>query len=442
MNEKQFLEDLKRLVEIPSVRDISTAQQQAPFGKHIREAFNVFKEIAEREGMQVEDVDGYAISAQIGEGEDYVGVLGHLDVVEAGDLSLWDSNPFQLKIQDGILYGRGVNDDKGPLLAALYAISRIQKENRKLRYPIRLIAGGAEETTWECMHTYFKNHKQPVCGFSPDGNFPIVNGEKGILQIRYVFPQKDGMNFISKERLNYVCDDLEINMKNISDDLCWTNANEVNKDGKNVQIRYKGKRSLSRNPQRGENAIFKFVKDWINQEQKENTPSFITMIEEQFLDDFYGKKSGLYYDDEQMGQGSVCLMSLQSIPEGIELCIDVRYVKSVTEEVLLSRLKTIGDMYGAKLEIINHKRLLYVDEKSHLIQSLQKAYETVMHEKAEIFTKGGASYARVLDHGVAFGATFPDEDPRPHMPNECMPLSSLMKAYEIYYTSLLELACE
>ena len=440
MNEKQFLEDMKRLIEIPSVRDLSTAEEQAPFGKHIREVFDVFREIAEREGMKVEDTDGYAISAQIGEGEDYIGVLGHLDVVEAGDIALWNTNPYQLNLQEDMLYGRGVNDDKGPLLAALYAMIRIKKENKKLRYPIRLIAGGAEETTWECMEEYFKNHRQPICGFSPDGNFPIVNGEKGILQIRFIFPEIPHMTFKSGERLNFVCDNLEVEIDN-TDIFNSSKADTISRNKNGVQLHYIGKRSLSRNPQRGDNAIFKFVKDYVSKEQKE-LPSVIKMVNEQFLDDFYGKKNGLYSEDEQMGHGSVCLMSLNSIAEGIELCVDIRYVKSVTKKELIKRLEKIGEMYGGKLEIIKHKKLLYVDEKSHLIKSLQKAYKAVMHEDAELFTKGGASYARVLEQGVAFGATFPDEDPHPHMPNECMPLSSLIKAYEIYYASLLELACK
>lgn len=149
MKQNQFLDDLKTLVEIPSVRNLSSAENNAPFGKEIRRAFDKFIEIAQREGFQVHDEKGYAVSAQIGEGENYIAVLGHLDVVEAGDYDLWDQDPFTMTEKEGILYGRGVNDDKGPLLAALYAVSRIKEENLKLRYPIRIIAGGAEETTWE-----------------------------------------------------------------------------------------------------------------------------------------------------------------------------------------------------------------------------------------------------------------------------------------------------
>lgn len=442
MKQNQFLDDLKTLVEIPSVRNLSSAENNAPFGKEIRRAFDKFIEIAQREGFQVHDEKGYAVSAQIGEGEDYIAVLGHLDVVEAGDYDLWDQDPFTMTEKEGILYGRGVNDDKGPLLAALYAVSRIKEENLKLRYPIRIIAGGAEETTWECMKEYFKHHKQPIYGFSPDGNFPIVNGEKGILQVRFSLPRDKGIEVKSKTRLNYVCDDLEIILSDKSAISFIDKASEIRHDEDGIHVSYKGVRSLSRNPQRGKNALFTFTKEFINHVQ--DYPSLnkmVQMIYDQFLDDFYGEKSGLYHIDDEMGTGSVCLMSMNTNEEEIELCVDVRYVKSTNEKELLNKLQSIADQYGCKLDILNHKRLLYVSKDSDLIKSLKTAYRRVMNEDAEVFTKGGASYARVLDNGVAFGATFPGEDPKPHMPNECMPIASLIKAYEIYYESLKELAC-
>lgn len=442
MKQNQFLDDLKTLVEIPSVRNLSSAENNAPFGKEIRRAFDKFIKIAQREGFQVHDEKGYAVSAQIGEGENYIAVLGHLDVVEAGDYDLWDQDPFTMTEKEGILYGRGVNDDKGPLLAALYAVSRIKEENLKLRYPIRIIAGGAEETTWECMKEYFKHHKQPIYGFSPDGNFPIVNGEKGILQVRFSLPRDKGIEVKSKTRLNYVCDDLEFILSDKSAISFIDKANEIRHDEDGIHVSYKGVRSLSRNPQRGKNALFTFTKEFINHVQKyPSLNKMVQMIYDQFLDDFYGEKSGLYHIDDEMGTGSVCLMSMNTNEEEIELCVDVRYVKSTNEKELLNKLQSIADQYGCKLDILNHKRLLYVPEDSDLIKSLKTAYRRVMNEDAEVFTKGGASYARVLDNGVAFGATFPGEDPKPHMPNECMPIASLIKAYEIYYESLKELAC-
>lgn len=435
----QLLEDLAALVAVPSVMDPASAEPQAPFGTGVRKAFDTFASIAEKKGFSVRDFDGYALDARLGEGEDYIGVLGHLDVVEARDQKGWDSDPFVMRQDGDLLYGRGVNDDKGPLLAALYAAWLIREQGLPLRHPIRIIAGGAEETTWECMEWYFQKNPQPLCGFSPDGNFPIVNGEKGILQVRFLFPKTQGVTLASAKRVNFVCDDLQVELPF---DIAGERAVEKTQEKAGVRLHYKGKSALSRNPQRGDNAIFHFVKDLAARSCTGGLQDALTMIREQFLDDFYGEKSGLAAQDPAMGNNSVCVMSMSTCAQGIEVCVDVRYVKSVSEEALRRRLSQIADRYHASLEILRHKRLLYVDADSELIRALKRAYARVMDEEAQVFTKGGASYARVLDHGVAFGATFDGEDPRPHMENECQRISSLLKACAIYYEALVELAVE
>lgn len=438
---EELLSDLAALVAVPSVMDETSKSENAPFGKEVRKAFDIFLSIAERLGFTVHDDEGYAVDAQIGEGEEYVGVLGHLDVVEARGQSGWKSDPFTMKREGNMLYGRGVNDDKGPLLAALYAAYLIKKQGLSLKYPIRIIAGGAEETTWECMQHYFKKNQQPICGFSPDGNFPIVNGEKGILQFRFIFPAVEGVRFHCSQRTNYVCDDLQV----ILPASCgnYPNAKQKEERKQGFYLHYQGKKALSRNPQRGENAVFSFLKDIEDCKQlPKGLESMIWMLKECFEDDFYGEKSHLASEDAAMGRNSVCVMSINDCFEGIEVCVDVRYVKSTTKEQLWKQITALAKRYHAQAEIIREKRLLYVEEDSPLIQALQKAYQKVMHEKAEVFTKGGASYARMLDHGVAFGATFDGEDTHVHMENECQKIDSLLKAFEIYYESLYELAVE
>ena len=147
---EEYLEDLARLVRIRSVREEETARPGAPLGSGIREAFDCFMEIGKRCGFSVRDFDGYACHLELGECEEYVGVLGHLDVVGILHPEQWKTSPFVLhQTPEGILYARGVSDDKGPLLAGLYA-ARILKEMKiPLKRSIRVIAGGAEETTGE-----------------------------------------------------------------------------------------------------------------------------------------------------------------------------------------------------------------------------------------------------------------------------------------------------
>lgn len=442
--EAEFLKDLQRLISIPSTRDLSTKKEGAPFGKAIHDVMDVFCEISSRLGFQVEQSDGYACSAQIGEGTDYIGVLGHLDVVDILHQEEWQSDPFCLTIKDGVLYGRGVNDDKGPLLASLYAAKIVKDMGVQLRYPIRIIAGGAEETTWECMDHYFKHHPQPLCGFSPDGNFPIVNGEKGILCLRVLFPStSDEFEVHCKEYENWVNEEIEVVFKQTSITMIGTYAKravsvcEVNGD---IILTYQGKRAMSRNPQRGENALFAFVHDFMSFPfQEKGSRDLLEFFSCYLLDDVYGNKAGIYHEDSEMGKTSICPCSIQQRGPQKEVLIDIRFIKGLTKDTIVNIFQDHVNNYDGILEIQRSKRMLYVEESSSLIQSLKKAYCKVMQEEAEVFTKGGASYARVLDQGVAFGATFDGDDPKPHMPNENMKLEALMKAMYIYVEALIEL---
>lgn len=385
----KIIDDIRKLVSIESVRDIASKRDGAPFGKGIDEAFQAFLEIAERMGFRTVNMDGYVCYAEIGpKSDDYVGVLGHLDVVEAG--GNWDTPPFELTIKDNIMFGRGVNDDKGPLVGALYAAKRVYDSKVAMKYPIRVIAGGAEETTWECMEHYFKTEAQPKYAFSPDSNFPIVNEEKGILQLNLTFSNFEQYEFISEVQRMYNCSNLVVN-----------------------GTTYESNQTLSRNPHRSDHAYQKWLKT-----VKADTPLI------QFLRSLDPSKN----DDI-----SYCVMSINTEGDKHIVGLDVRYRKAAMLQVVLK------DLSVYQYEITRHLKPLYVHEDSKLIQSLKSAYETVMKESAAVLTKGGASYARVLTNGVAFGATFEGENPRPHMPNENMSIGSLLKAIDIYEEALKRL---
>lgn len=416
--EADFLKDLKKLVACRSVRDTEHAQPGAPFGPGIRDAFLVFLDIAARLGFICRNLDGYACDARMGDSEDYVGILGHLDVVSEGDLRHWHTEPYTLTLsEEGMLYGRGVNDDKGPLLACLYAVRILKDMGTEFDRSIRIIAGGAEETTWECMEYYFRKNHQPVMGFSPDGDFPIVNGEKGILKYELIFPGEGKRLHIECSTMeNYVCDQVKAVLP-----------------GGNAVHTFTGKRALSRNPQRGDNAIWKLAV-WMA--GRKDLPvlgmDFAAFMQECMAADYYGNKSGLYAEDVQMGTTSVCPTGVSWQEDGIHLYLDIRYPRTITAEELQKRLKKLGNRYHFQTGAVSGRKPLYVEEDSPLIRGLKQAYEEVTGEPARVLTKGGASYARALKNGVAFGAAFEGEDTRPHMPDECARLTSLETAMEIY----------
>ena len=179
--EQPMIDTLRTLVRIPSVKD--APQPGAPFGKPAREALDKALEICAGLGFDCANIDGYAGHADLGEGttQDALAVLGHLDVVPVGDN--WTCEPFGAEIRDGKMYGRGTSDDKGPVVAAMYAMAAIKRLGLPLRRKIRLILGTDEESGWEDMRYYRKACGMPRSGFSPDADYPVINIEKGSIHL-------------------------------------------------------------------------------------------------------------------------------------------------------------------------------------------------------------------------------------------------------------------
>ena len=137
-----------------------------------------------RDGFVTLDDQGYAGHIDIGNHSEYFGILGHLDVVPVNKVG-WDSDPFEVVIKDGKLFGRGVADDKGPLIAGYYAAKIIHDLNLPVKKTIRVIFGCDEERGSSCVRHYFENHEYPSMGFTPDAEFPVVYGEKGMGKFSY-----------------------------------------------------------------------------------------------------------------------------------------------------------------------------------------------------------------------------------------------------------------
>ena len=186
--ENDLIKDLQRLLAVESVK--MEARPNAPFGLKCREALDEMLAMAKRDGFAIQDIDGYAGVITYGEGEESVGVLGHLDIVPIGDG--WSRDPYGSELVDGVLFGRGALDDKGPGMAAYYALKAIKDAGIKLKRKVMLIYGCDEESGMACMKYYREHGEIPTMGFVPDANFPLIYGEKGI----YVFTLSGKVNTV------------------------------------------------------------------------------------------------------------------------------------------------------------------------------------------------------------------------------------------------------
>lgn len=451
--EEQLMDDLAELVAIRSVRDLETKETNSPFGVGIRDAFDKMISFAERDSFTHVDFDGYALHIESGQGEEVIGILAHLDIVPEGEKDEWSFDPFTLTNHDGFLYGRGVNDDKAPALASYYAMKILRDLGFIFTRKVRLILGGAEETSWECMDHYFKHNPQPMMAFSPDGDFPIVNGEKGIIQGSFYLKNDELLSgnalhdllvIESEQQRGFVCEDLLVKFRSDYPDVLkdsLSEASEIHCDDGIVTAFYKAEKTLSRNPHKGENALFKFGRDLIGMEAVLGKgTSLKELIKSVLLDDVHGKKMGLYDEDPEMGETTLSIPYVLYNGSTFEIAFDYRFPKGRTLENVQFNITEFSDNNSLSLEISNMHQPLYVHPNSELIMTLQRAYKRVTGETAGLMTKGGMSYARALTSGVAFGPTFPGDIPNTHKPNENIRIETLYKAIIIYCETIRLLA--
>lgn len=175
-HQDDYLADLTTMLRVPSFRDDSQATDDAPLGPGPKQALTTFLAIAERDGFKTKNIDNLVGYAEIGEGDETLAILAHVDEMPAGNG--WDTDPFEPTIKDGKMYARGVSDDKGPGMAAYYGLKIVKELGLKLNKKIRFIVGTDEESNWTGMKRYFEVEPAPTLGFSPDAMFPLINGEK------------------------------------------------------------------------------------------------------------------------------------------------------------------------------------------------------------------------------------------------------------------------
>lgn len=189
------------VVKIPSVEGV--AKENMPFGENVNAALERALEISEELGFKTKNIDGYIGYAQYGEGEDYIGVFGHLDVVPIEDG--WINPPFSGHVENGRIYSRGVLDNKGPIMSALYALYSIKESGLKLSKPVRIIFGTDEETGFEDLTYYLTKEKPPIMGFTPDCKYPVVYGERGRAKVEVSVDLNDSTREeLTKEFFNFV----------------------------------------------------------------------------------------------------------------------------------------------------------------------------------------------------------------------------------------------
>lgn len=435
--QNESLKTLKRIIAVPSVLDESA--KDTPFGEGIQECLEITLEECEKLGLETFiDSDGYYGYAEIGSGEELMVILCHLDVVPAENKEEWKFDPFELTVFEEKLYGRGTQDDKGPTVAALYALKALLDQGYELDKRVRFVFGTDEETLWRCMDKYNAKEEKATFGFVPDADFPLTYAEKGLLQLYLIGPGSDLLTIDQQGAFNVVPDKAVYSGEKQNEVVHNLDEFEFDYVRKDESVVVKGKSVHSKNADEGINALTRLVAA-LSQNFELKPLEFISefLTEQPKGEAIFGK-----IHDEMSGPLTVNVSRLVVNSNETRIGIDMRIPVTADKDQLVETLKQKAAAYDLKYEEYDYLRSLYVPTDSELVKTLLEVYRSLTGDHAQPISSGGATFARTMDNCVAFGARFEEVPVTFHQIDECMPLENYYDAMEIYAHVIKKLACK
>lgn len=462
-HQDEIISETQAVLHIPSVENRVTAGPNAPFGQEVADALTHTLSLCERLGMTVENFGGYAGHAEFGQGEEIVGMLGHLDVVPVG--KDWTCDPWGGEIKDGFIWARGSADDKGPTYAALFGAKAVLdvcvQQGITLSRRVRLIFGCDEESGWQCMAHYFGQAGQPkpTVAFTPDAFFPLVYAEKGSFTavIEKAVPDVPTsplrvVAFQSGYRPNMVPDEATATLAGDSDAL--SGAAHVlaqtpglivtNQNDETLHVLAKGRSAHGSTPQNGDNAAVKLMRaltlsssafdemaaghaDWMIDLVRRATPD--------------GGNVGIGGSDEITGALTSNVGVVELAGGVVQATFNVRYPATWDGNETTGKFRASTAETGWTVASLSHTPPLYVPQDAEPVKTLLRVYREQTGDMTPPATMGGRTYATsVAPVGVAFGAAMKGDPEVAHQADERFAVERLLQCAKIYAHALYELA--
>ena len=427
-NYENMLNDLKRLVKYNSV----LCDDEKPFGSQNRKVLEEAILMMNEKGFNTKNVDYYACYGEVGQGDKTIGVVCHLDIVPAGEG--WESNPFEVVQKGDRLYGRGVSDDKGAAVASMYAIKYLLDTNYQFKKKVRLILGCNEETGSKCIKHYVQKEGGVDMGFTPDGEFPGIYAEKGM--ISGVFKAKSKIVSIKGgEASNIVCKKVECELPSGSYDATkfkkYLDDNNIKYEINGNTVTVFGVAAHASAPDSGINAMSCLMEALYNAD-----------FNDEYVD-LYHKYIGLFVHGEKLGMlplkddetdTSVNIGVIKKEGDLILSSVDIRFPITRTVDDCKKVLENIEP-----LEIKNMINPLYFKKDSPMIKAMLKAYRDVTGDNSDMIAIGGGTYAKSINNIIAFGCAFNEEENHIHDANESLGIDDFKKQVEIYIEAIKNL---
>lgn len=441
--QKEALEKLQAWIRIPSVYDEESVTEQCPFGKNVDQALSFIASLALEKGFSVDRCDGYCTEITYGKGEKIIGIYAHCDVVPVS--GEWKHPPFAAEIEDEVLYGRGTSDDKGPAMAAFYALVAL-KEHHLIddTYQVRLVIGGNEERGSACLDYYFHHlHKPyPTYGFTPDGEFPLIYGEKGIanyetkgmIQLSHIIDIHAGV--VANSVIDFAKATLkDVDIKLLRDYLEEKKYQYQIEENEHVQLTIKGKAAHGSLPEGGVNAGLQLL----------DALSHVYDIEEwkaivEAYRDPSGKTLGEFYHSDLLHDTTYNVGIIEYQNQVFSMVVNFRYPEQVVPQEVIKR---IDGKLPFQTTLISASSALCIDPQSPMIQNLLRVYQEETGDyKTPIMTIGGGTYAKESKNTIAFGSAFPGNHDCIHDANEHIELKDFYLSMPIYAHAIYTLGKE
>ena len=461
-NRDDIIKNVQELIQIPSVYKESS-NPKYPFGEAVNNALEYTLNLGKSMGFRTKNIDGYCGYIEFGEGDELVGIIGHLDVVPEGEN--WTYPPFSGTIENGCIFGRGAIDDKGPVISSLYAMKYVM-DNCKINKRVRLILGLNEENDWKCIE-YYKAHEEiPSIGFSPDADFPCIYAEKTVLtqelktdisqfedkniKIKSINCNNNAVNVVPKicsVVLNINPDKINIKdfiykIKTIIDELKFE-IDIYKIDEEEIKLTSYGISAHAAHPDLGVNSISRLiiVLDKIFKLYG-YTIDLFDFFNTYINTQFNGENLGINFEDES---GKLTLnvgyFGIENNFMKTKMNLRVPVHTDITDigSVFMKNTSTYPNL---DFDISNYMPGLYIDPNSKLVQSLCNIYNEETNSKCTPIAIGGATFARAFPNCISFGANFPGNKDMCHQTDEFIKIDNLLLSCKIYTKAIIFLANE
>ncbi|MBS5646313.1 MAG: Sapep family Mn(2+)-dependent dipeptidase [Lachnospiraceae bacterium] len=451
----EMIEDLKTLVRIDSQR--GRAKEGKPFGDGPAKVVAAAEGLMKQYGLQTTNYDNYVVTGDFGTQEKALDILAHLDVVPVTED--WTvTEPFQPKVVDGRIYGRGTADDKGPAIAALYALRAIRELGLPMKKSVRLILGSDEECGSGDLEYYYAKEQEAPYTFTPDADFPLINIEKGSFKGEFSadFPAEDAkayvVSFTSGDKVNVVPARATLVVAGVEAAVVeeaaarvtvQTNVafiTESQADG-TVKVSAKGVAAHASTPAEGKNALTATLR-LITALPLDATKGLTALLGLEALfpyEDTCGKQAGIDRENEESGALTLCFSIMDYTPEHLHAIFDARLPIGCTKENTSYPVKEALAQYGITLDNDELREPHCVPGDSWFVQTLLGSYERYFGKKGKALSTGGGTYVHELERGVAFGCMVPEVDNHMHGDDEFMEIEMLLRSAKIFADAILKI---